>query len=314
LTVTRAVSLKLEHPPRAVYEALSKTENLLNLLPAKIKIQKAEKGIVTMKFSGFGFEGPVTGSIEGKELEGEQYLVAFKAAGETSVGVGIIMYKAKVDFTLKFEIIPIGSATDLRIELTYSSPYEDEMIKNAIEFLNALSDNISKNISKLIPKTVRPPKATQQTVRPPKAEQRVPEQAQKLQTPAQPTPQQQKAEEKAGGYPLDLDLSRKLGDPAFFSELLKNSSTIGTEFGQLGPELISRLLEISGKTEKHVLAACRVSNDKLRILLKGKAMLAAWAEVGGRAMIGEEALKAFSGKDIICPLYELNITEEQLRS
>jgi len=304
LALTRAVSLKLEHPPRAVYEALSKTENLLNLLPVKIKIQKAEKGSVTMKFSGFGFEGPVTGSIEGKELGGEQYLVAFKAAGETSVGVGIIRYKTKVDFTLKFEIIPIGSATDLRIELTYSSPYEDEMVKNAIEFLNALSDNISGNISKLIPKTVRPPEAMQ----------RVPEQAPKLQAPAQPTPQQQKAEEKAEGYPLDLNLSSKLGDPAFFSELLKNSSTIGTEFGQLGPELISRLLEISGRTEKHVLASCRVSNDKLRIMLKGKAMLAVWAEAGGRTMIGEEALKAFSGKDIICPLYELNIAEEQLRS
>ncbi|PNV81671.1 MAG: hypothetical protein C0179_01455 [Fervidicoccus sp.] len=305
LTFTRSVSIKLDLPPQSVYEVLNRGENLLNLFPAKLKIIKMDEREIQFKMRGFGFEGPIKGKLEGRELEGEGYVVLFSATGETSVGIGVLRYKTRADFTLKFEIIPIGKATDLRIELTYSSPYEDEMIKNSIEFLNALSDRISKEIVALIPKTaipqrpIEPSPSLKETTQVPKISMVTREVKGEVKKEEAPTFQEKKF------LSIDTALSNKLGDLLFMNELLKNAKPIGTEFGVLGEDFLYKLTGSSKSASAPILINCRTAGGKLRIILLRGSISAVWGEIGGNVFIGEEALKQFYGKDVMCPLYEV---------
>lgn len=303
MTITRAVSIKLDYPTRSLYEVINNTENFLKLLPVKIKINKIEKESLQFKLSGFGFEGPVTGSLEGKELGEEQYLVTFSAIGETSVGVGVIRYKTRVDFTIKIELIPLDSQTDLRIEFTYNSPYENEMLKNVIEFLNALAEKISKDIPSMVQKM---PSLTKVIEKP------------KVQLPATSQPSTQISHEtevkaiepkqEVSVTLVEKDLSNKLGDPIFLNEILRDAKVIGSEFGIFGEEMIGKITEMSRSSTFPIFLNCRVSGDRLRIIFSKGKIVAIWGEVGGRILIGESVLRSFYGKEVLCPLYEVKIS------
>jgi hypothetical protein len=255
---------------------------------------------------GFDVDGFFSGRVEEKDLGNREYSVILSAAGETSVGVGVIRYKAKVDFILTFEIVPLGTnATDLRIEMLYTSPHEDEQEKNVILFLNGLASNVEKNLPSIIQKIrgkikVEATKAEAKAVAPP------PVTVEKtIKVEAKQKPEKVEKKEEAKPAFVDKSISEKLGDPLFISELLKSSVSVGLESSAINEELLKKVAEMSKENTKFLLLNCRSAGKKLRLLFNKGQLVGAWGEIEGKVSIGEECIQVFRGIEMMCPIYEV---------
>ncbi|MEM0020725.1 MAG: hypothetical protein QW333_00815 [Fervidicoccaceae archaeon] len=298
MTVTRAISLKMSYPSRSIYETLKNPDNLLKIIPAKLKIEKRDREVIQFKMSDFDFEGNINGIVESKELGKDYFLVTFSASGETSVGVGIIRYKTKVDLKITFEIIPTGSFTDLRIELSYTSPNESSLTKKAIEFL----DSLGKNVESQLPSMISLPK---QVISLPPAQEK---QREKIETPQAPSVEEKRIlGEKSSLFDFDENLSKKLGDPAFLTGLLGKSKSVGMEIDIISEDLLRRIAEQSKSSSSFLLMNCKSSAGKLRVILKNGKIVAASGELEGKIIEGEESIRSFYGKEMMCPIYEVTV-------
>ncbi|MFP3268694.1 MAG: hypothetical protein RXO29_03790 [Desulfurococcales archaeon] len=306
MTKKIAVSVKLENPSEEVFNALRDPEVILQLMPTKVSLGKKEKETFQFKMKGFDVDGFFSGRVEEKDLGNREYSVILSAAGETSVGVGVIRYKAKVDFILTFEIVPLGTnATDLRIEMLYTSPHEDEQEKNVILFLNGLASNVEKNLPSIIQKIrgkikVEATKAEAKAVAPP------PVTVEKtIKVEAEQKPEKVEKKEEAKAVFVDKSISEKLGDPLFISELLKSSVSVGLESSAIDEELLKKVAEMSKEHTKFLLLNCRSAGKKLRLLFNKGQLVGAWGEIEGKVSIGEECIQVFRGIEMMCPIYEV---------